>query len=528
MKIKDLILKTEKINWQDLADLQPINLKNNYHSEKTKQSIIQNGFARAIYVWQDGDKIYIVDGHLRSDVLRELKNEGFEIPDKLNCTFLDLPNKKTAVKYLLQVFNQKTNPINEESLNTWIDDLEISLDDIEVKIDDLHIDITEEIDIEELEPEEIKEDEVPEVKHTFVVKGDLFELIDEEQGLTHRVLCGDSLNEKDTTNLMNGELATLAHNDPPYGMKKERDGVKNDNLNYDDLLEFNKDWINLQFTYLKDNGSWYCWGIDEPLMDIYSHILKPLIKTQKATFRNLITWNKGSGQGQMSEEFRSYPIADEKCLFVMCGVQGFNHNADNYFEGWENVRQYFETEIKKIGKSDKQIANYLGFKDGRTVNHWWAKSQWIFITEENYKKLQDYCKTNNIDAFKKEYDELKKEYYSTRAYFNNTHDNMTNVWNIERTSQQEREDTGKHATPKPLKLCSRVIKSSSKQKDLVIDFFLGSGSTLIACQQTKRNCYGIELDERYTAVCVLRWRNYMEKEGKKYSIKRNGDIYKLD
>jgi hypothetical protein len=146
MKIKDLILKTDKVNWQELEDLQPINLKNNYHSEKTKQSIIKNGFARAIYVWQDGDKIYIVDGHLRSDVLRELKSEGFEIPDKLNCTFLDLPNKKTAVKYLLQVFNQKTNPINEQSLNSWVDDLEISLDDIEVKIDDLHIDITETIE----------------------------------------------------------------------------------------------------------------------------------------------------------------------------------------------------------------------------------------------------------------------------------------------------------------------------------------------------------------------------------------------
>jgi hypothetical protein len=141
----------------------------------------------------------------------------------------------------------------------------------------------------------------------------------------------------------------------------------------------------------------------------------------------------------MSEDFRMYPIADEKCLFVMCGVQGFNNNADNYFEGWEDIRKYFETEIKKIGKSDKQIANDLGYKDGRTVNHWWAKSQWNFPPEENYKKLQLYSQQNNIDAFKKEYDELKKEYYSTRAYFNNTHDNQNNVWHFERTSNEERE-----------------------------------------------------------------------------------------
>ncbi len=546
MKIKDLILKTEKVNWQELKDLQPVDLKNNYHSDKTKKSIIENGFARAIYVWQDQEDIYIVDGHLRSDVLRELKNDGYEIPDKLNCTFLDLPDKTTAIKYLLQVFNQKTNPINHFNMENWLGDLEINLaTDLKIDIEELHVELPEVEEAEE-EQEEVKEDEVPEVKHNFVVKGDLFELIDEEQGLTHRVLCGDSLNETDTSNLMNGELATLAHNDPPYGMKKEKDGVKNDNLNYDDLLEFNKDWINLQFTYLTDNGSWYCWGIDEPLMDIYSNILKPLIKTQKATFRNLITWNKGNGQGQNSELTRSYAIADEKCLFAMCGVQGFNNNADNYFEGWEPIRKYLYESCEKAGIKSRKFHEILGVasKGGGMYSHHISAtgSQWAFITEENYKKLQDYCKANSNDAFKKEYDafkkeydeikkeydEIKKEYYSTRAYFNNTHDNMNNVWNIERTGNDEREDVGKHVTPKPLKLCSRAIKSSSREKDIVIDFFLGSGSTLIACQQTKRKCYGIELDEHYCGVVVTRWKNYMEKEGKKYSIKRNGEQFNLD
>ena len=150
MKIKDIILKTEKINWQELEDLQPINLKNNYHSEKTKQSIIKNGFARAIYVWEDskGSK-KIIDGHCRKDLLIELKNDGYEVPEKLNCTFLDLPNKKAAVKYLLQVFNQKNNPINESNMGLWLDDIEINLDDIEINLDELHIDITESIEMQE-------------------------------------------------------------------------------------------------------------------------------------------------------------------------------------------------------------------------------------------------------------------------------------------------------------------------------------------------------------------------------------------
>lgn len=48
MKIQDLIVETKKVNWMELNDLQPENLKVKMHSEKTKQSIIDLGFARAI------------------------------------------------------------------------------------------------------------------------------------------------------------------------------------------------------------------------------------------------------------------------------------------------------------------------------------------------------------------------------------------------------------------------------------------------------------------------------------------------
>ena len=70
-------------------------------------------------------------------------------------------------------------------------------------------------------------------------------------------------------------------------------------------FDFNKRWIPLTFEALKDNGSWYCWGMDEPLMDIYSNILRPMKKQhgqEKLTFRNLITWDKAVGQGQMAPD----------------------------------------------------------------------------------------------------------------------------------------------------------------------------------------------------------------------------------
>jgi DNA modification methylase len=327
---------------------------------------------------------------------------------------------------------------------------------------------------------------------------------------------------------MDGVKADMVFTDPPYGMKKESEGVLNDNLNFDDLLEFNRKWIPLTFGALKDNGSWYCWGIDDPLMDIYSNILKPMIKEKKITFRNLITWRKGAfgsggGTGVGQEIQRSYFPEDEKCLFVMCGVQGFNNNQDNYFEGWEPVRQYLAGEAEKVGLTPEKLKEICGVG---MWSHWFSKSQFTFITEEHYKELQDYYNNDafkkeydaikkEYDAIKKEYDAIKKEYYATRAYFDNTHDMMTNVWDFGRVRGDERTECGGHATPKPIALCSRAIKSSSRDGEIVLDVFGGSGSTLIACEQLNRKCYMVELDPHYVDVIIQRFETLTGKKAEK-------------
>jgi DNA modification methylase len=310
--------------------------------------------------------------------------------------------------------------------------------------------------------------------------------------------------------LMDGNKADMVFTDPPYGMKKEAEGVLNDNLNFDDLLDFNKKWIPLTFELLKDTGSWYCWGIDEPLMDIYSHILKPMQKDNKITFRNLITWDKGHTQGQLSPDFRMYPVADEKCLFVMCGVQGFANNKDQYFEGFEPIRLYLCEQKKIIGWNDDDIQRITGVTT--VARHCFGKSQWEFPTEEHYNEMREAANGNafkrEYDEIKREYDEIKREYYATRAYFNNTHDNMNNVWHFDKTSGEERESAGGHATPKPIALCSRAIKSSSRENEIVLDMFGGSGSTLIACEQLNRNAYVMELEPQWVDVIINRWETF--------------------
>lgn len=62
-----------------------------------------------------------------------------------------------------------------------------------------------------------------------------------------------------------------------------------------------------------------------------------------------------------------------------------------------------------------------------------------------------------------------------------------------------------HPTMKPVKLCGRLIMNSTREDEVVLDPFGGSGSTLIACEQAKRSCRTIELDPVYCDVIVKRW-----------------------
>jgi len=70
----------------------------------------------------------------------------------------------------------------------------------------------------------------------------------------------------------------------------------------------------------------------------------------------------------------------------------------------------------------------------------------------------------------------------------------------------------KHPTQKPVELGIRALNNSSKQEDIIIDAFLGSGSTLIACEQTNRICYGMELDPKYCDVIRKRYAKFIGKE----------------
>ncbi len=89
------------------------------------------------------------------------------------------------------------------------------------------------------------------------------------------------------------------------------------------------------------------------------------------------------------------------------------------------------------------------------------------------------------------------------------------VWNVKKPTKNDL-----HPTMKPVELVERAVRNSSKTKDLVLDPFGGSGSTLIACEKAGRRARLIELDPKYVDVIVKRWEEYT---GQKAQMSQGAD-----
>jgi DNA modification methylase len=103
-------------------------------------------------------------------------------------------------------------------------------------------------------------------------------------------------------------------------------------------------------------------------------------------------------------------------------------------------------------------------------------------------------------------------------------ENGTHKWYSDRKQEsvwiaKSKREEG-HTTPKPIDIITKALNNSSKVNHLVLDLFLGSGSTMVASHQLKRKCYGMELDPKYCQVIIDR----MKKLDETLIIKRNGIV----
>ena len=133
--------------------------------------------------------------------------------------------------------------------------------------------------------------------------------------------------------------------------------------------------------------------------------------------------------------------------------------------------------------------------------NWKCFSAYEKVMDE-HKKYPKSCivwdkkvRIQNLDKFYKRHEFIL--YYGD---FGNQKTLDGDVWQCAREVRKE------HPTAKPVELCSKEYSSS--YRNIVLDLFLGSGSTLIAAEKTNRKCYGMELDPKYCDVIIQRWEEF--------------------
>jgi len=112
-------------------------------------------------------------------------------------------------------------------------------------------------------------------------------------------------------------------------------------------------------------------------------------------------------------------------------------------------------------------------------------------------------KLQETGYFKKPYEELRKEYEKQRYVFNNQKTHHS-VWNYEVAPKIG------HITPKPVELIENIIRHSSNEGAIVLDCFMGSGTTAVAAVKLKRNFIGFEREPEYVKIANQRLENVLD------------------
>jgi site-specific DNA-methyltransferase (adenine-specific) len=263
---------------------------------------------------------------------------------------------------------------------------------------------------------------------------------------------------------------------------------------------------------LKPNGSLYMFCGSRLASDT------ELLVRERFNVLNHIIWAKPSGpwRRQNKESLRMYFPATERIIFAEHYQGPYHPKGDGYFKQCRELKQsvfkplidYFRDARKVLGVTAKEIHAATG---KQMASHWFSDSQWQLPNETDYQKLQvlfdriakEKHQRGELNTpyselveshltLSRQYDELRQEYGLMRRSFTVTAAvPYTDVWQFAPVQYYP----GKHPCEKPADLMTHIIQSSSREGDLVADFFMGSGATLKAALKLNRRVLGVELEE---------------------------------
>ena len=197
--------------------------------------------------------------------------------------------------------------------------------------------------------------------------------------------------------------------------------------------------------------------------------------------------------------FANCLVANKAPVSYIEDVLVFSKN--NEFEGLHPLRPYFKKVFEFIGGTKKRIIETVGQRADHVFR--FKSSQFDLCTLETYNDIIKYFQINEMQDFK-EFDYLQEIDNQFKKKFSSTF----NLWEGNKVKSNilkyKKDYTGHHPTQKPILLLEDLIKTFSNENDLVVDLTMGSGSTGVACVNTKRNFIGIEMNDEYFNIATER------------------------
>lgn len=262
---------------------------------------------------------------------------------------------------------------------------------------------------------------------------------------------------------------------------------------------------------LKPNGSLYLFCGSRLAADT------ELLLRERFNVLNHIIWAKPSGrwQRQSKDKLRSYFPSTERILFAEHYRGPAKGKCSEFHQRQNDLRKcvfsplinYFRRARDALNITIKDIHQATG---KQMSSHWFGYSQWHLPGADDYQKLQllflrvaDECRQANLlnrdyADLVSEQDELRGKFYVQseqnrllrRQFTVSAHVPYTDVWTFPPVAFYP----GKHPCEKPADMMEHIIKTSSREGDLVADFFMGSGATVKAALKHNRRVIGVELE----------------------------------
>jgi site-specific DNA-methyltransferase (adenine-specific) len=305
--------------------------------------------------------------------------------------------------------------------------------------------------------------------------------------------------------------------DPPYfEVKGKFDFVWS---SFDDYLKDVEKWAKEFKRVLADNGTLLYYGHAKKIA--YSQI----ILDKYFNLENSLVWEKNECQNRRQdfEQSRCFAPVTERILMysnevLMTGLQKIYSNPNCFLPIKEYLREQRELVKQKFGFTTtnqfNQFCNKVTKTNSKVSRHCFADSQFELIMDYQYYALREATGffQKPYEVLRQEYEVLRQEYEVLRRPFNNIY-KLTDVLKFSQESHITKDYD--HPTQKPMKLTRALIQTCSRQNDLVVIPFAGSGTELVALIEENRQFIGCEIDTEYYEIAKGRIEKALEAKTEK-------------